>query len=199
MDTDDYIQQYTKELNKGQTYRSAHTYPVEEIKRQITDTVISFKKQLQNYSNKLYQYLLPQSTAHQTPQMYGIPKIHKPFTHMPPIRPIVSQCNSVLKPISSFLDHVLQPLAQSYPDYLHNSASLSRILQELQVPQNAILVSIDVESLRPSILQTDMLEAIYQEMNERRRLLIFNPNLLIRLLHISVNNNYSEFASLTFQ
>ena len=119
--------------------------------------------------------------------------------HTPPIRPIVSQCNSLLKPVASFLDHVLQPLAKSYPDYLHNSTSLSLKLQNLQVPEYAILVSIDVESLFPSIPQTDLLKVIYQEMHERRYLLIFDPNLIIKLLHISVNNNYFEFAKHTFQ
>lgn len=131
--------------------------------------------------------------------MYGIPKVHKQFINIPPIRPIVSQCGSVLKPIATFLDHVLQPLAQSYPDYLHNSTCLSCILQELKVPENALLVSIDVESLYPSIPQTDMLEIIYQEMSEKRHLLIFDPNLIIKLLQINVNNNYFEFASLIFQ
>ena len=36
-------------------------------------------------------------------------------------------------------------------------------------------------------------------MSERRHLLIFDPNPIIKLLHINVNNNYFEFASLTFQ
>ena len=44
-----------------------------------------------------------------------------------------------------------------------------------------------------------MLETIYQEMSERRHLLIFDPNLIKKLLHINVNNNYFEFASLVFQ
>ena len=59
---------------------------------------------------------MPQPTAYRTPQMYAIPKVHKQFIHMPPIRSIVSQCGSILKPIATFLDHVLQPLAESYPD-----------------------------------------------------------------------------------
>ena len=44
-----------------------------------------------------------------------------------------------------------------------------------------------------------MLETIYQEMSERRHLFIFDPNLIIKLLHININNNYFEFASFTFQ
>ena len=199
MDTEDYIQQCTKELSKGKTYRLVNTYPVEAVKTQIMDTLICFKNQLENYNNKLYRYLMPQSTTYPIPLMYGIPKIHKQFIVFPPIRPIVSQCGSVLKSIATFLDYMLQPLAQSYPDYLHNSTCLSCILQELSIPENALLVSVDVESLYPSIPQTDMLETIYHEMREKRHLLIFDPNLIIKLIHINVNNNYFEFASLIFQ
>ena len=199
MDTDDYVQQCTKELSKGRTYRLANTYPVEAVKTQVMNTLICFKNQLESYNNKLYHYLMPQLRAYPIPVMYGIPKIHKQFIDIPPIRPIVSQCSSVLKPMATFLDHTLQPLAQSYPDYLHNSTCLSCILQELEVPENALLVSVDVESLYPSIPQNDMLETIYQEMNDRRHLLIFDPNLMIKLMYINVNNNYFEFASLIFQ
>ena len=37
------------------------------------------------------------------------------------------------------------------------------------------------------------------EMNQNRHLLPFDPNLIIKLLHINVNHNYFEFASLIFQ
>ena len=66
--------------------------------------------------------------------------------YLPLMRPIVSQTLSILSPTASFVDHALQPLAQSYADYLHNSTALS---QDLQVPDNAILVTIDVVSLYP--------------------------------------------------
>lgn len=36
-------------------------------------------------------------------------------------------------------------------------------------------------------------------MNQCRHLFPFNPNLIIRLLHININHNYFEFASLIFQ
>ena len=102
-------------------------------------------------------------------------------------------------PSVRFLDHVLQPLAQSYPDYLHNSTDLSRLLQDLQVPDNAILVTIDVTSLYPSIPQTDCLNKIYTEMCHHPHLMSFDPNFIIRLLHTNINYNYFTFANLTFQ
>ena len=133
------------------------------------------------------------------PQFYGIPKIHKKFTRVPPVRPIVSQCNSTLYPTDRFIDHILQPIAQSYPDYLHNYTSLSILLQNLTVPDNALLVTLDISNLYSSIPQTDMLQTIYQEMVHNRHLLPFEPNMIIRLLHTNINHNYFQFASLIFQ
>jgi hypothetical protein len=106
---------------------------------------------------------------------------------------------SILSPTARFIDHVLQPLAQSYPDYLHNSTTLSCTLQDLTVPDHAILVSIDVESLYPSIPQSQCLNIIYTEICNNPHLFTFNPNLIIRLLHININYNYFGFAHSTFQ
>lgn len=94
---------------------------------------------------------------------------------------------------------MLQPLAQSYPDYVHNSTTLSLHLQDLHVPDNAILVTIDVVNLYPSIPQTECLKVIYTEMNNHVHLMAFDPNLIIRLLQINMNYNYFNFSNLTFQ
>jgi hypothetical protein len=199
MNTDDYLQQCTQLLTNNSTYRPAETYPKEDIARRITNTLISFNSQLTGYSKKLYEYLQPKPNQAQIPKFYGIPKIHKKYDTLPPMRPIVAQTNSPLTPTAQLLDHILQPVAQAYPDYLHNSASLSILLQTLEVPETAILVSVDVESLYPSIPQTECLDIIYEELHSQRHLLLFDPNLIIQLLHINVNYNYFEFATLIFQ
>ena len=235
MKTDDYLQQCAM-LLKNNTYRLAQLYPEEDISRQLTNTLIAFRSQLTNYNKKLYEFLQPKPrntqiprfygipkihkdynslppmrpiVAHeflqpkprntQIPRFYGIPKIHKDYNSLPPMRPIVAHTNSLLTPTARFLDHVLQPVAQTYPDYLHNSTSLSIVLQTLQVPETAILVSVDVESLYPSIPQSECLNIIYDELHSHRHLLPFDPNLIIQLLHINVNHNYFEFATFVFQ
>ena len=148
---------------------------------------------------QVHNHLTTSHTHHQTPRFYGIPKIHKQFEKLPPLRPIVSHCNSLLAPSAQLLDHTLQPLAQSYPDYIQNSTALSLILEDLQVPDGALLSAIDVASLYPSIPQTECLNIIYEEMHNRRHLLPLNPNLLIQLLHTNVNHNYFEFGTNIFQ
>ena len=65
------------------------------------------------------------------------------------MRPIVAQSCSLLKPTAQFIDHLLQPLAQSYPDYLQNFTELSIILKDIDVTDDAILVTMDVNSLYP--------------------------------------------------
>ena len=118
------------------------------------------------YNKKLYLYLQPQSTDTQIPKFYGIPKIHKKYHTLPPMRPIVANNNSPLTPTARFLDHILQPVACTYPDYLHNSASLSLQLETLEVPKTAILFSVDVDSLYPSIPQTECLNIMYDELHQ---------------------------------
>ena len=199
MDTDDYIRQCTNHLSDTSTYRLANSYPRSDIKKQVTNTAIKFKPQIHQYSWKLYNFLLSEPNHSHIPQFYGIPKIHKEFTRVPPVRPIVSQSSSILSPTARFIDHVLQPLAQSYSDYLHNATSLSLLLQNLSVPDDAILVTLDVNSLYPSIPQTEMLQVVYEEMIQHRHLLLFDPNLIIQLLHVNINHNYFKFASLIFQ
>ena len=112
--------------------------------------------------------------------MYGIPKVHKTFTRIPPMRPIIAQSGS------RFIDHVLQPLAQSYSTALH-------------CLETAVLVTVDVESLYPSIPQSECLQVVYKEMQDKRHLLMMDPNLIIRLLHLCVNFNYFQFANIFFQ
>ena len=93
----------------------------------------------------------------------------------------------------------MQPIARAYPDYLHNSASLSLSIEILVVPDSATPASVDVDSLYPSIPQTECLSIIYDELHSHRHLLLFDPNLVIRLLQINVNYNSLEFSTYIFQ
>ena len=199
MNTDDYIKQCMLHLTDKSTYRLAANYPSEQIQKQLTNILAAFKPQLETRDRWLYKFLKEPPRNPRTPVFYGIPKIHKEYSHLPPLRPIVSQSSSLLSPTAHFIDFVLQPLALSYPDYLHNSTALSLILQSLYVPDDAILVTTDVVSLYPSIPQTQCLEVVYNELHAHKHLLLFDPNLIIQLLQTNINYNYFTFDNLTFQ
>ena len=198
MDTDDYICQCTEILRDKQTYRLTTYYPFTEIKEAIENTCARFKDHLKHIRKDLHDVLIP-TTKNQAPKLYGIPKVHKSFTRIPPMRLIISQSNSPLQPSAKFIDHVLQPLSQSYPDYIQNSSSLIKILDNMSIPANAILVTIDVTNLYPSVPQSECLQIIYEEMFKKRHLLLADPYLIIQLLQTNINYNYFAFASLYFQ
>ena len=199
MNTDHYIMQCLAHLTDTSTYRLTTSYPLEDIERNMVHILNNFKHELDNRDKRLYKFLQKSQQTTRVPCFYGIPKIHKKFARLPPLCPIVSQSTSPLIGTAKFIDHVLQPVASSYPDYLHNTTALSITLQDLKVPEDAILVTIDVTSLYPSIPQTECLNVIYDELYTHRFLLTFNPNLIIRLLHLNINYNYFTFDKLVFQ
>ena len=196
--TDDYIQQCIIQLSDIKTYKLVAEYPANEIQSQLSQVLISFKSTLESFNKRLYKFLINNPDKPRTPRFYGLPKIHKQFTQLPPVRPKVSQTLARLTP-AKLIDHLLQPLAQSYPDYLHNSSSLSQLLQDLQIPDDAILVTVDVTSLYPSIPQSECLNIVYNEMCAHPDLIAINPNAIKQLLHVNVNYNYFTFAVLNFQ
>ncbi|XP_064393306.1 uncharacterized protein LOC135340830 [Halichondria panicea] len=199
MDTTDYVQQCLLILLDDKVYKRTAEYPTTKITNQLQEVLSKYHTTLTSTDKRLKRFVLPNKDIFQIPQFYGIPKIHKQFKKLPPVRPIVANCNSPLTPASKLLDHVLQPLAQTYEDYLQNSACLSLILEDLQIPDNALLVAIDVNSLYPSIPQEECLQIIYTEMLSHRYTLLLDPNLIIQLLQICVNHNYFEFGPVTFQ
>ena len=100
----------------------------------------------------------------------------------------------MLSHTAKFINHVLQPIAQSFEDYLNNSSQLIEELDTLTVPKDIIPVTVDVISLYPSIPQQECLDTIHKEIMEHQELLICDPNLLIHLLSINISNNVFEFA-----
>jgi hypothetical protein len=181
-------------------HKLLNSFP-EDLFYKLQNLIIAHKEELYNYNKSLYYFLIPKKQHHRIPRFYGIPKVHKiaPPNTIPPLRPIVSHSNSLLLPTAKFLDHVLQPLARSYTDYIQNSTALVEKLSTLKFNSEIQLVSLDVVNLFPSILQNECLNIIHKELIKHPELCIFNPNLIVQLLSIHMNNNIFEFSDIVFQ
>ena len=196
LNSSDYVDQSLIHL-ASETYIRVASFPEHSIKQSIINILISFKSHL-TVHKCLYDYLLPQKGT-SIPKFYGLPKIHKcDNRRLPPLRPIISHHNSLLSHTARFIDHVLQPLAQSYTDYLKNSTQLITELEYLSVSEDIILVTLDVVNLYPSIPQSECLTIIHEEMCKNPDLIIFDPNLITRLLHLNMTNNYFQFTEFIF-
>ena len=84
------------------------------------------------------------------PVFYTLTKIHKPT---PVGRPIISGCDGPTERISSFVDHLLQTIAQIQPWYLKDTTDLINFIEKTRLPPNTTLVSMDVASLYTNIPQ----------------------------------------------
>ncbi len=200
LNTEDHINECLTQLT-SQTYTTVSTYPT-DLHKLLENTIIKFRTDLTFNiinSKSLYHHLLPKPLrSYRKPQFYGLPKIHKKFTNIPPVRPIVSQSNSLFETTAKLIDFVLQPIARTYPDHLENSTMLVKKLGEMSIPANTILISMDIVSLFPSIPRQECLTILNEEIQSHSDLMVFNPNLIMALLELQLKNNFFEFGSFFF-
>ena len=65
----------------------------------------------------------------------------------PSRKPIISCSDGPTERLSSFVDKLLQPIAQIQESYLKDTTHFIRFIENTRVPRNAFLVSMDVTSL----------------------------------------------------
>ncbi|CAJ0933484.1 unnamed protein product [Ranitomeya imitator] len=126
--------------------------------------------------------------------MYILPKIHKNLQN-PPGRPIVASTDSLLAPVSIYLEKIFTPLICNTTSFLLDTgAFLDHIKTISPVPADSILVSFDVKDLYTSIPHS-------HDINSTRWLLSranMDPNLIefcCDLLSIVLTNNYFLFEN----
>ena len=78
------------------------------------------------------------------PIFHTLTKIHKP---KPVGRPIISGCEGPTEGISSFVDKLLQPIAQRQKSDIKDSTDFINFVERTKIHQYTILVSMDVASL----------------------------------------------------
>ncbi|XP_067017845.1 uncharacterized protein [Acropora muricata] len=91
------------------------------------------------------------------PVFYTLTKIHKPD---PVGRPIISGCDGPTEKISSFVDTLLQPIAQKQQSYIKDTTDFISFIGNTKIGQDTILVAMDVSSLYTNIRQEEGIEMV---------------------------------------
>ena len=86
------------------------------------------------------------------PEFYTLTKSHK--VH-PVGRPIISGCEGPTEHISSFVESLLEPIAKLQDSYVKDTKDFINFIENTIVPENIILVSMDVNSLCTNIQQEE--------------------------------------------
>lgn len=159
MDKQQYVWEAHRQLANTKYYK-----PIRESLQKTS------QNQIYNIINRLYyqKYITAKQrdflfgpTSPRERQFYLLPKIHKepgswPIPHLVPSgRPIVSDCSSVTYNVSMYIDYFLGPLSTKHPSYLKDTYHFLEIIRERVLPSNALLFTIDIESLYTNI-NTDL-------------------------------------------
>ena len=78
-----------------------------------------------------------------TPKFYTFPKIHK---ENKPVRPVISSINCHTAKLSKFVDYHLQEHVTKTTSYVKDTTDFLNKTKNIEVPPNAILVTMDVKS-----------------------------------------------------
>ena len=129
----------------------------------VTETLQKAKKIISQLLNDKYigdmtkKWLSQTPTPPRIPIFYTLTKIHKP---KPVGRPIISGCDGPTERISSFVDHLLQPIATRQKSYIKDTTDFINFVEKRIIPQDTILVSMDVTSLYTNIPQEKGIQTV---------------------------------------
>jgi len=91
-------------------------------------------------------------------RFYLLPKVHKKGV---PGRPVISACGSATEGLSEIVYYFLQPFIPLIPSFIKDTDDFIRKIRTItSIPPGALLVTIDVVALYPSIPHVDGINAL---------------------------------------
>ena len=196
MDREQYVREALSQLDNEKYYRKIDQPVFPSTFTRVKEILNSLEAQ-GFLSPKQVKYLTPGEDARPR-QFYILPKIHKPMDKWtvpfkcPPGRPIVSDCSSDSYRWSELIDHYLKPLACNHPSYVKDTNDFLDKLRDLEISENALLVTCDVESLYTNIQPDRGLEALDNIYRNSSTSIPYNE--IRELLDISLTNNDFKFG-----
>ena len=155
VDVDDYIQEANRQLDNKEFYKKL-TIDTTEINRIKVNRTINELKSSHLLNEKIANDLL--SSEAKTPQFKMLPKVHKEGN---PGRPVVRSIDCHTTKISKYIDNQLQPHVKELKSYVKDSTDFIWKINSMEkIPDNSILVTMDVRSLYTNIPNKEGIETV---------------------------------------
>ncbi|CAJ0950028.1 unnamed protein product, partial [Ranitomeya imitator] len=136
MDRSFYMTEVRRQLSDTSTYKMLQTDPTYAIQQKIS-RVLDKHLQMNTIDKKTKMYLTNNHPV--TPVMYILPKIHKNLQN-PPGRPIVASTDSILNPLSMFLEKLLTPHTKLTKSFILDTGDFLKKIRNVDIiPHNSIL------------------------------------------------------------
>ncbi|XP_077125312.1 uncharacterized protein LOC143782087 [Ranitomeya variabilis] len=188
--TADYSAEILRQLSDTTTYQRISSDPTPNIKLQINNILQKYQA-LNILDSKTSHFLTNPHPV--TPVIYTLPKIHKSLIN-PPGRPIVASTDSILAPISIYLEKILTPLTKNMRSFILDTGHFLQILKQFATtPPDCILVTFDVKSLYTSI-KHDLGIAAVGDLLEQSAFSHHSKQFCIDLLSLILRNNFFLFG-----
>ena len=186
MDRTWYVDECNRQLNDAKFYRKQDRDITNQIQERVTTYV---KRMLKDgyIDKKTKQYLI--QTNVKPGRFYILPKIHKTGN---PGRPIVSSNGHPTECISQFIDFHINPLVASLDSHIKDTTDfLNKLANLATLPNNAILVTLDVSSLYTNIPHNEGIDACRRFLDTRTDKHIPTETLCDLLRIILTMNNFT--------
>lgn len=184
----DYKREAYRQLDDEEFYRRLSTNPTKDFQRRIQD-ISDNALRMHWISKKEHSFLNCQHPV--TPVFYMLPKIHKSLVN-PKGRPIVASNESLLEPLSNFVDYFIKPYVLKLPSYVKDSTDIINKISEIKdLPVDTLLVTLDVESLYTNISHDRGLDALGFYLQDRTDLP--PSHFIVELASMVLKLNYFSF------
>ena len=151
----DYIREAEQQLKNNKNYRKLQEEPKATYIKLVNDTIERFQKQ--KLINQKVAEGLKRNDIKPT-KFYLQPKIH---TEGNPCYPLVSSVDCYTGNISKYIDHYLQPIVKKIPSYVKGTQDFLKKLEKVKdIPQESLLVTLDVKSLNINIPSNKRIKAV---------------------------------------
>ena len=193
-DREDYLKKASKQLEDKDVYEEVQNDP-----STLINTVIRALEKIRirgDLSNDTLNYFLTKDPKFA--RFYLLPKIHKRL-HNVPGRPVISNYGFYTENISSFLEHHLQPIAQKVNSFIKDINHFLRKIKSLdQLPEGAILCTINAVGLYPNIPHEESLASLRKFLDARTEKKVTTETLL-ELAEIVLKNNIFHLNQTTIK
>ena len=150
--------EYTRKIQEmldDPTYKAVRKDPTIKVEKRIADTLTRLERD-GSIMKELRRRLTPQFSS--SPQLYGLPKVHKENI---PLRPIVSTIGWPTYDLAKELARILSPLARSSETSITNTGEFIERLKVDIISGGDMMVSFDVVSLFTRVPLKEAMEVIF--------------------------------------
>ena len=209
MDTPDYVKSCNEHLNSSLKlddgtqrpyYRKVEADVLEQAKSEISACLDKAHK-AGIISDHEYKHMDPSEKV--AGRFYALPKVHKHHEpgQVPPLRPIISGSGSITECISQYVQDKIKDFSKLHPAWLEDTPHLLRELDPLDnLPDTAVIVTVDISSLYSSIQREDGVEAVrVRKVLETRKDKSIPSDFILELLDLVLKFNIFEYDSQIWQ